>query len=465
MMENSLMAKDILIVDDEKDIRSLVADILGDEGYSVRVAATGEKALEELYARQPHALILDVWLGDPQFDDLKLLEKIKKTHPHIPVVIMSGHGNIETAVKAIQLGANDFLEKPFKTEKLLHVLSKVLEMADLRAENQSLKSRLVQSTEIKGRSTAIQNILKTIHKVAPVNSRVLITGASGVGKEMVAREIHQHSARSKAPFVVAQCRGLQSDEIKKMLFGSGDGETIQTGLIENVHQGTLYIDELTVLPLDAQSILLSYLHDGTFVRMGGKTKVSVDVRILAGSSHDLHEKILEKSLREDLFYRLNVVPIHIPSLRERRDDIPLLLNYFMSSLASTNGVKAREFSEPALALLGAYAWPGNIDELKNVVERLLIVSAPANDEQISINDLPPEIRTGKVEVSSHVSQNYLDLPLRDAREHFEREYLFAQVSKFAGNISRTAHFIGMERSALHRKMRTLEVSSSKKNVG
>jgi len=456
------MSLDILIVDDEPDIRELVSGILSDEGFTTRVAATGEKALEEISLRQPHLLILDVWLGDPKYDGLKILELIKKSNPDLPILMISGHGTVETAVNAIKLGAYDFIEKPFKTDRLLLVVSRAIEAAALRKENRYLKEGAL-SPQMIGISSAIQSVRKTIDKAAPTNSRILMMGPAGVGKELAAREIHTKSKRDSGPFFVFHCLMDSDNSLDDALFGTEEAadSSRQLGLLELAHGGTLFLDEVTELPLESQAKLVRFLHENSFKRRGGHQKVAVDVRILAATKRDIKAAIEAGFFREDLYYRLNVVTLSLPPLKDRLEDIPELVTYFVERLSKQAGVPKRCFSEAALALMKTYKWPGNVHELRNVVERALILSPAANDTAVAPDELPPEVRGEVMTSSSQNTADFLSMPLREAREYFEREYLLAQVQKFAGNISRTATFIGMERSALHRKLRQLQVERKK----
>jgi len=457
------MNQDILIVDDEPDIRDLVSGILTDEGYICRVAGTGEKALEEISLRQPNLLILDVWLGDPKYDGLKILELIRKSNADLPIIMISGHGTVETAVNAIKLGAYDFIEKPFKTDRLLLVISRALENASLRRENRYLKEEL-SSPQMIGNSPAIQTIRKTIEKVASANSRLLMTGPSGVGKELAAREIHEKSKRASAPFLVLHCRTDSEESLEVQLFGREAIGTSQRklGMLEQAHGGSLFLDEVTEMPLDVQAKFVRFLHEQSFKRVGGDHKVVVDVRVFAASKSDIKETIALGRFREDLYYRLNVITLHLPPLKERREDIPELVSYFVSRLSRQASVPKRLFSESALALMKTYSWPGNVHELRNVVERSLIMTPAANDAAVTPDELPPQVRGEKLSsLGGQRTPDFLSMSLREAREYFEREYLLAQVQKFAGNISRTANFIGMERSALHRKLRQLQVERKK----
>ncbi|OFX01445.1 MAG: sigma-54-dependent Fis family transcriptional regulator [Alphaproteobacteria bacterium RIFCSPLOWO2_02_42_7] len=458
------MSQDILVVDDEPDIRELVAGILKDEGYTCRVASTGEEALDQISIRQPNLLILDVWLGDPKYDGLKILEHIKKTNADLPIVMISGHGTVETAVTAIKLGAYDFIEKPFKTDRLLMIVSRAVEAAQLRRENRELRDG-VSFPKMIGNSSAILSVRKTIEKVAPTNSRVLMLGDSGVGKELAAREIHKASKRASGPFLVLNCKADSEESLDKKLFGE---EAIQNaprklGMLEYAHGGTLYLDEVTELSLDVQSKLVRFLHENSFKRSGGEQKVIADVRVFAGSQKDVKKQCEAGAFREDLFYRLNVITLQLPPLRERLEDLPELVAYFVETISRQAGVMARQFLDSTLAVMKTHTWPGNIYELRNTIERALILSPAANDVPVMPDELPPEIRGENLKVLTHQnSPNFLSMPLREAREYFEREYLLAQVQKFSGNISRTANFIGMERSALHRKLSQLQVERKKR---
>ena len=451
------MSQDILIVDDEPDIRDLVSGILSDEGFSTRMAATGERALEEIASRQPHLLVLDVWLGDPQYDGLKLLQLIKKTNPDLPIVMISGHGTVETAVTAIKLGAYDFIEKPFKMDRLLLVIARALEAAALRQENRHLKAGILPPQFV-GSTPSIQTIRKTVEKIALANSRVLLTGPTGVGKELVAREIHMRSKRASGPFLVLHSAKGSDQSPEEQLFGAESTATTprHLGLLEQSHGGTLLLDEVTELPLSVQAKLVRFLHENAFTRVGGAKKVAVDVRLLAATKYDLKDAIEAGLFREDLYYRLNVVTLPLPPLSERVEDIPALVAYFVERLSEQAGVSRRLFSEETFSVMKLHTWPGNVHELRNVVERALILSPAANDSSVSPDELPPEVR-GEEFSTSQEGGDFLARPLREAREYFERKYLLAQVQRFAGNISRTATFIGMERSALHRKLRQLQV--------
>lgn len=454
------MTQDILIVDDEADIRELVAGILSDEGYGTRLAKDGTEALSAIKFRQPNLVILDVWLGDADRDGIRILEMIKRDHPYVPVIMMSGHATIETAVSAIKRGAYDFIEKPFEAERMLLVISRALDTAKLRRENEELKVK-TGGNELIGTSTAMVHIRQLIEKVACNNSRVFIGGAAGSGKEVVARLIHQHSKRSNLPFTSINCSAIHPDHIEAELFGTeivGHDEALprKIGLIERAHGGTLYLNEIMDLPLPIQSKLIRVLQEGGFCRLGDNQKIEVDVRIIAATSKCVAEEIREGRFRQDLYDRLSVVPIELPALTERLTDIPELVLHFMQLASRAHGRSARVFSAEALIMMQSYTWPGNIRQLKNVVEWVLLMAPGDHRQPVACSMLPPEIRSD-VKMPDVSNPSIVVMPLREAREAFEREYLLAQVNRFGGNISKTARFIGMERSALHRKLRALGV--------
>ena len=455
------MAHDILIVDDEADIRALTSGILQDEGYQTREAAGSADALSAVEARRPSLVLLDIWLQGSEMDGLGILKVLKRDHPAIPVLIMSGHGNIETAVTAIKDGAYDFIEKPFKANRLIVLVDRAIEADRLRRENEELRLRAGTANELIGQSQAIREVKESIDRVAPVNSRVLITGPAGSGKEVVARMLHSKSQRAKSPFVVVNCATMLPERFEIELFGAenpnAESEAQQkVGTFEAAHNGTLFLDEVADMPLETQGKIVRVLQEQIFERVGGTTRVEVDVRVVAASTADLAEEIDAGRFREDLFYRLNVVPIEVPPLKKRPDDIPLLAQHFMERAATATGRPHREVNADALAVLQAYSWPGNVRELRNVIERLLIMAPDDPSKSIGIDMLPPEINAD-TPVSGNMAgkMEIMGLPLRDAREIFEREYLMTQVTRFGGNISKTAEFIGMERSALHRKLKSL----------
>lgn len=462
------MATDILIVDDEADIRDLIAGVLDDEGYETRLASDSDTALAAIERRQPSLLVLDIWLQGSRLDGLQVLEEVKKHHPDLPVIIISGHGNVETAVSAIKMGAYDFIEKPFKSDRLLLIVQRALENAKLRRENTELRMKSGASAELIGKSAAIAQVRQVIERVAPTNSRVMISGAPGAGKEVVARLIHAKSRRTNGPFVAINAATIAPDRMEVELFGveAIDGQPRRVGVFEQAHGGTLYLDEIADMPPETQSKILRVLVEQNFERVGGGPKVQVDVRVMSSTSKDLREEISSGAFREDLFHRLNVVPLRIPSLSERREDIPDLVDHFMELLTAASGLPSRRIGEDALAALQAHDWPGNVRQLRNIVERLLILATQDVEDVITADLLPAEVSSSSPGMGdAGRSEHIISLPLREAREMFEREYLMAQIKRFGGNISRTASFIGMERSALHRKLKSLGVSTSGRQNG
>ena len=456
------MASDILIVDDEADIRELVAGILGDEGHGTRTAKDADEALAAIAARRPHLVFLDIWLQGSRLDGLQVLEEIQKQHKGLPVVMISGHGNIETAVSAIKIGAYDFIEKPFKSDRLVLVAERALEAYQLRRELSALRQRAGAFDRIVGASPAANQLQQLIGRVAPVNSRVMITGAPGTGKELAARCIHEASSRAGGPFVVINSATITPENMEIELFGqeAGPDSPRKVGALEEAHGGTLFLDEISDMPLDTQAKILRVLVEQSFQRVGGAQKVQVDVRIISSSARDLAYAIEEGTLREDLFHRLSVVPIRVPSLAERREDIPSLITYFMDNMSAASGMPRRQIADDALAVLQLHDWPGNIRQLKNNVERLMILTASEPGATITAEMLPADVGELVPATPAGVrGEKLMSLPLREAREVFEREYLIAQLNRFSNNISRTAEFIGMERSALHRKLKSLSIES------
>lgn len=462
------MTADILIVDDEKDIRDLVSDILKDAKYATRTAQDSASTFKALAERVPSALILDIWLKGSELDGLGILEFVKKKYPHVPVIMISGHGNIETAVSAIKIGAYDFIEKPFKEDRLLLVVARALENAKLKSENSELKTRGKFEMQLNGSSQAVQQLRHNLDKIAPTASRVLITGAAGTGKEMFARLIHAKSARANSNFVVLNAAGLTPDRVEAELFGIEDrnptGGAEKLGLFERSHNGTLFIDEVCDLPLEIQGKLLRVLQEQSFTRQLGNQKVEVDVRLIAATNRDLEREIASGKFREDLYYRLNVVPVRLPSLKDRREDIAELCSYFLKRASEIVGLPMRNMSPEALVMLQAYSWPGNVRQLRNMMEWLLIMSTGKN-EAISADELPPEILTNNpVLARPETNADIMSMPLREARELFEKQYLIAQIDRFGGNISRTSLFVEMERSALHRKLKMLGLSDAEEKA-
>jgi two-component system nitrogen regulation response regulator NtrX len=455
------MAHDILIVDDEADIRMLIAGVLKDEGYATREAANSTETMHELRARQPTLVILDIWLQDSELDGIEILRLLRSDMPSVPVVMISGHGTIETAVEAIKIGAYDFIEKPFKSDRLLLIVQRAIETAVLRRENEELRLRAGGQIDLVGISGAASQLRQQIDRVAPTGSRVLISGAPGVGKEVVGRLLHAHSRRSRGPFVAVNCATMHPDRLELELFGSEtavDGAPRKIGTFERAHGGTLFLDEVADMPLETQGKIVRVLQEQTFERVGGSHRVEVDVRVVASTNRELSAEIAAGRFREDLYYRLSVVPIRVPALRERREDIPLLARHFMERGAEAARLPPREIGEDALAALQAYPWPGNVRQLRNVVDWLLIMAPGDPREPVHSDMLPTDITAiAPTVVKWDKGSEIMTLPLRDAREVFEREYLLAQVTRFGGNISRTANFVGMERSALHRKLKSLGV--------
>ena len=455
------MALDILIVDDERDIRELVAGVLEDEGYSTRMAADSDAALAALADRRPSLVLLDVWLQGSRLDGLDLLDVIKARDPSLPVLVISGHGNIDTAVAAIRRGAVDFIEKPFEAERLMLLVARATETERLKRENESLKERGGTDDELNGTSNAINSVRATVKRVAPTGSRVLITGPAGVGKEIAARMLHNWSPRVAAPFIVVSAARMDPERVEEELFGSEEGDVVRPGLLERAHGGTLFLDEIADMPLPTQAKILRVLTEQSFARVGGQRVVRVDVRVLSATSRTLSDEIAAGKFREDLYYRLNVVPVHLPSLAERREDIPVLVEHFVARFAAERRVRTPEIASDAMAALQAYDWPGNVRQLRNVVERTIILAPTDRLGRIEVDLLPPDLINAAPE--GNPAAMAMGAPLRQARETFEREYLRVQIRRFSGNISRTAAFIGMERSALHRKLKILGIADGRED--
>jgi two-component system, NtrC family, nitrogen regulation response regulator NtrX len=451
------MASDILVVDDEQDIRELVAGILEDEGHGTRMAGDADSALAAIRSRRPTLVFLDIWLQGSRLDGLELLAEIKTQHPELPVVMISGHGTIETAVSAIKSGAYDYIEKPFKADRLILVAERAMEASNLRKQVRDLQERSSDMPELLGQSPQMNQLRLTIERIAPTNSRIMIIGASGAGKELVARTIHRNSQRAAGPFVAVNAAAITPDRMELELFGSESvqGSGRKVGALEEAHGGTLFIDEVADMPRDTQNKILRVLVDQQFERVGGSTRVKVDVRILSSTARNLEEMIKRGEFREDLFHRLAVVPLRVPSLAERREDIPVLVDAFIEQIGRQAGIRDCRIGNDAMAVLQAHDWPGNIRQLRNNIERLMILSRVEAGSVISADMLPAEIGEMLPSMGGSGGEHLMALPLKDAREAFERDYLAAQVGRFGGNISRTAEFIGMERSALHRKLKML----------
>ncbi|MEM1039464.1 MAG: sigma-54 dependent transcriptional regulator [Pseudomonadota bacterium] len=451
------MASDILVVDDEADIRELVAGLLEDEGHQTRMASDSDGALAQIVERRPSMVFLDIWLQGSRLDGLSLLDEIRASHPDLPVVVISGHGNIETAVSAIKRGAYDYIEKPFKADRLILIAERALETAGLRKQVKDLERRTPDMPEMIGSSLAMNQLRSTIDKVAQTNSRIMIIGPSGSGKEMVARAIHRNSHRSEGPLVILNAAAITPENMETELFGveASPGVPAKTGALESAHMGTLLLDEVGEMPRETQNKILRVLVEQKFERVGGHQKVAVDVRVLSSTSIDLEERITNGEFRQDLFDRLAVVPLQVPALADRREDIGELIDAFMAQIEAQSGVPACAIGEDAMAVLQSHSWPGNLRQLRNNVERLMILSRGDDSGPISADQLPGEVSDMLPKSPGAPDENVMGMPLREAREVFERDYLMAQITRFSGNISRTAAFVGMERSALHRKLKSL----------
>jgi two-component system, NtrC family, nitrogen regulation response regulator NtrX len=456
------MALEVLVVDDEEDIRELVSGVLEDEGYAVRTAADSTSALDAIKDRRPSLVLLDVWLQGSRLDGLQLLQHLKRQDSTLPVLMISGHGNLDTAVAAIREGAVDFIEKPFEAGHLLHLVSRATETDRLRRENESLRQQIVHDEVLSGASVTINTVRATLKRVAPTGSRVLLTGPAGVGKEVAARTIHQWSTRANGPFIVVSAAMMTPERVEEELFGVDSEDGSRPGLLEQAHGGTLFLDEIADMPPTTQAKILRVLTDQSYHRVGGQRPVKVDVRVLSATSRDLAQEIAAGNFREDLFYRLNVVPVRLPPLRERREDIPELANNFLARFAADRRIPTPVLSNEAIAALQAHDWPGNVRQLRNIIERTVILAPCERVERIEADMLPSEILESKGSSSlSSQAMTIMGSPLREARESFEREYLRIQIRRFSGNISRTASFIGMERSALHRKLKALGIGEKR----
>ena len=456
------MPLDILVVDDERDIRDLVAGVLEDEGYGARVASDSDSALEAISTRRPSLVLLDVWLHGSRLDGLELLDEIKRRDPSIPVLMISGHGNLDTAVAAIRRGAADFIEKPFEAERLLLMVARATETERLRAEVASLRATVGRHDDLTGASTAINAVRATLKRVASTGSRVLIMGSAGSGKEVAARLLHGWSQRATAPFIVVNAARMTPERVEEELFGTEEGgQLVRSGLLEQAHGGTLFLDEIADMPIATQGRILRVLTEQSFNRVGGQRVVKVDVRVVSATARDLAREIAEGRFREDLYYRLNVVPVSIPGLAERREDIPALVDHFMAHYASERRVPTPDVATDAMVALQSYEWPGNVRQLRNMVERTIIMAPGDRVGRIDLDMLPPDILGDTGDIGGAGTTAIMGAPLREARETFEREYLRVQIRRFSGNISRTANFIGMERSALHRKLKLLGITEGR----
>src|SRR5579871_155603 len=455
------MASDILIIDDEADIRDLVAGILEDEGYTTRTARDSDDAAAAIAARRPNLIFLDIWLQGSKLDGLQVLDAVKRDHPDLPVVMISGHGNIETAVAAIKKGAYDFIEKPFKADRLILVANRALETSRLKREVRELKQLAPVSTSLVGHAPVMNQLRQTVERAAKANSRILIVGPPGSGKEMAARSLHTLSSRAEGPFVAINAAGIVPERMEIELFGmdqTNGEQQRKAGALEEAHGGTLFINEVADMPMETQGKILRVLVDQTFQRVGGTTRVNVDVRIVSSTARNLESEIAAGSFRDDLYHRLSVVPIRVPPLSERREDIPELVEVFMSQISVATGLPKRRIGEDAMAVLQSHDWPGNVRQLRNNVERLMILAGGDPEAEITASMLPQDVGSMIPSMpNGNGGEHLMSMALREAREVFEREYLLAQISRFGGNISRTAEFVGMERSALHRKLKALGI--------
>lgn len=464
------MSTDILVVDDEKDIRDLISDILKDDGYNPRLAGDSVAAMEEVNRRVPSAVVLDIWLQGSKLDGLGILEALKKSYPNLPVIMISGHGNIETAINAIKLGAYDYIEKPFKEERLLYLVKRAIETASLKDENAQLKVRSGFDTQLIGKSPLITALKNSIGKIAPTESRVMITGPAGSGKEVVARQIHQQSNRRNGPFVILNASSISPERVEEELFGIedaiiGGNHERKIGTFEKAHNGTLFIDEVSEMPLPTQGKILKILQENSFERIGGNNNIKVDVRVITATNRDLKKEIAAGRFREDLYYRLNVVPLRVPSLNERKGDLLLLVNHFIKRCSETLGLAPRKVSDSTIAAMEIYDWPGNIRQLKNAIEWMLIMAPEDVSQPIEPSMLPPDILSGNpLSDSVSLSSDIMAVPLRAAREIFEKQYLAAQLQRFGGNVSKTAAFVEMERSAFHRKIKSLNINNNEEKI-
>lgn len=450
------MKLDILVVDDESDIRELVAGVLEDEGYETRSAADSDAALEAIAERRPSLVLLDVWLQGSRLDGLDLLDEIKRRDPSIPVLVISGHGNLDTAVAAIRRGASDFIEKPFEAERLMLLVERATETERLRREVATLRASVGHGTDLHGTSGAINAVRATLKRVAATGSRVMISGGPGTGKEVAARLLHEWSNRAAGPFVIVSAARMTPERVEEELFGVEDGDLVHPGLLEQAHGGTLFLDEIADMPIATQGRILRVLTEQKFNRVGGQRQVKVDVRVVSATGRDLAAEIAEGRFREDLFYRLNVVAVAIPPLTERREDIPALVEHFVAHYATERRVPTPQVAGEAMVALQSYGWPGNVRQLRNVVEATVILAPGDRIGRIDIDMLPADV-LGRREDGGMGNATIMGAPLKEARENFEREYLKIQIRRFSGNISRTAQFIGMERSALHRKLKLLGI--------
>ncbi|MDC1092930.1 sigma-54 dependent transcriptional regulator [Pelagibacteraceae bacterium] len=451
------MHKEILVIDDNPDIRFLICNILKEQNYEVRSAANYNQALLEINKRLPDLAIVDIKLDIPDKDGIDLLKHIIKKNKSTPVIMISGHATVQIAVEAIRLGAYEFIEKPFSKEKILNYVNRALESSQLRKEKDLIENKLFHSFELIGKSPIIMKIKKIIEKLSTSESRILISGPTGSGKELVARKIHKNSPRSKEPFVIINAALLKEKTYEKELFGEEfDDGNISFGALERANKGTLLIDEVSEISFETQANILRVLIDQKFKRLNGSKDINVNIRLISSTSQNLNELVRNNKFREDLFHRLNVMPVELTSLTTRTEDIPLLIDYFKKKISEINGVSQAEIDIKNDSLY-TYNWPGNVRELRNLVERITILSS--NESKDNINRVIDDILNPsfKLTEDKNILEQSFHSPLKEARENFEKEYLSTQLKKHHGNISKTADFIGMERSALHRKLKTLGI--------
>ena len=453
------MKNNILVVDDEEDIRLSIAGLLEDEDYEVRVAKNSDEALDAISKRVPDLVLLDIWLENSNLDGLDLLNEIHSKFISVPCIMISGHGNIDIAVNAIRSGASDFIEKPFESERLLITLERVLELSKLKKEHKELWVRAGGDLELVGESSVIKKIKNLIPKIAPTGSRVFINGDFGTGKETLARLIHHNSNRSSGSFILLNTKILSTDMLEEELFGEEDnlGRVIKIGIFEQANNGTLFIDEVSDLTMEAQVFFVKALQDNTIRRKNGSTRINVDVRVISSTSVQINEKIKNKEFSEDLYYRLNVIPIEMPALSNRKEDIPVLINYFLNKASNFSGRNKLTIDKQSLSSLQVFEWEGNVSQLKNAIERILIMIDDTSINEITYDMLPKDLLNIEKKKDDDYNRDYLySLNLKNARIIFEHDYIIKNLDRFNGNVTKTADFIGMERSAFHRKLNTLK---------
>jgi two-component system nitrogen regulation response regulator NtrX len=457
----------ILIIDDEADIRELTTDILSEEGFDCVAVSDSLSAFEAINKKMPSVVLLDIWLQGSEMDGLGILEILKQRYVNLPVIMISGHGNVETAVNSIKIGAYDYLEKPFSSEKLVITVKHAYETLKLKKENSDLRKKIVSKLEFIGNSEKISSLKLVIDKIAPTMGRVLISGECGVGKELVARIIHKKSKRNSNPFVTINASLLSDENVSSELFGeskNGAGSKYSFGVFELAKKGTLFIDEVSEIPIPIQKKILKFIKQQTSDDLAQKEKL--DVRIISSTSKDLVQEVKNGNFLQELYYRLNVIGIEVPPLRSRVGDIPLLCEHFLKYFEKNLGFVKKTIAADAISAMQEYHWPGNIRQLRNTIEWLLIMNAKSTSAAIRASALPHDIvsKDGNNAHKTEINLDMLSLPLREAREIFERKYLIAQMARFNQNISKASCFVGMERSALHRKLKSLGLHSEDKET-